>query len=369
MSASVVKHWGLSLSLSGLMFVAGCGSDGGTGGGAELLQPALESTVDNTIVPAMESFADEATSFEQEASEFCASPSESTLTALQDRWLELTRVWNQAATYLVGPLDDDPITPSINFIESMRPRGTDYTETVRDTIDSALQSTDPLDEAFFAGLTFNRVGILALEVLTFEDFPRTAGSTEITDVLEGYNTTPRKCTYLEGMAGLLAERARGVESGWTEDFNGSGTPFRDLLLDGELDDGSLPVPAVIVSAVAHLEYLRRRKLDGILDAQVATRARPDESPFFANLEAALAEIENLMEPSNGESGFFDVMTERGFAEFVATVRSNHSAALAAVQAEDRTAAVDAFRNLENSLRREVALGRGVDLGIDFTDGD
>ena len=254
----------------------------------------------------------------------------------------------------------------MNFIESMRPRGTDYTNTVRDAIEAAVESTDPLDAEFFSGLKFTEVGVLALEVLLFED---SSMSNATADIVDGYEESSRRCEYLEGMAALLADRAEGVESGWTEDYNETGTPYRQLLLTGMLEDGSESVPTVINATWQHLEYLRVRKLTGILDAKLATAARPDESPFWSNLASGLDSIEDLMEPPDAETGFFDVMEARGFPQNVTAVRQSLENARATVVAEDRDAAAAAFLDLETKFRREVPEGLGIDLGFDFSDGD
>lgn len=348
--------------------VAACGESSSSTGTVSL-EPALEATVDDAVIPTMEDFADAATSLEAQAASLCPDPSESKVLALQDEWLAMAQVWNRAAVYFLGPLDDDVISPTMIFIESMRQRGTDYTETVRTTIADAVEGSDTLDGAFFEALQFNRVGILALESLLFEDHPRTPGSNEPTDIVDGYAASERKCEVLEGMATLLATRARAVESGWTTDFGETGSSFRDLLLTGQLDDGSLPVPAILLATVDYLEYIQLRKLDGILDAALATAARPDQSPFWANLMSGLDEIEAVMEPPGADTGFFDVMAQRGFESSVELVRANLAAARATVEDEDREAAFEAFSTLENNFRREVPTALGVNLGINFSDGD
>lgn len=357
---------GLSALLILSSFDAGCG-DAGTP--VVPLEPALEAAVDLIIVPSMERFATEASALESRSNEFCASPSVAALTAARDQWLVLAPAWNEAMVYFLGPLDDDPITPSIALVESMRPRGTEYTDAVRMQLDAALQSTEVFDDTFFDSLNFNRVGLLAMEVLLFEDTSRT-DSTEAADVVAGYEEEPRKCEYLEGMASLLARRAEVVRAGWTEDFDGSGISFRDRMLAGTvLDDGFLPVPALVRASARHVEYLRDRKLDGILDAQLAGAARPDPTPFYENLDAGLDSLEAMLDPPGSDDGFFQVMTERGFQELVDTVRQNLESARAAVDAEDREAATVAFIVLEDSIRREVVIGLGIDLGIGFLDGD
>lgn len=360
---ALLISWGLSL------VVAGCGSDEGSGGPTEEpLEPALQAAVDITIIPTAEAFATDTTTLATEAEAFCDAPSETALITLQDRWLTMVADWNEAVVYNIGPLDDDVIEPSMNFIESMRPRGTDYTDTVRATIQSAIDGDDTLDAEFFAGLTFNRVGILALEVLLFEDSPAST-STATADVLQGYEDEPRKCEVLLGMADLLAARAEGVESGWTEDFNETGVPYRDLLLTGMLEDGSSPVPAVINATWQHLEYIRIRKLSGVLDVQIASAARPEENPFWVNLARGLDTVEDLMDPPDAEASFFRVMESRGFQANADAVRQSIVEARATVDAQDREAAAAAFLDLETRFRREVPEGLGVRLGFGFSDGD
>jgi len=334
----------------------------------DLLTPALESAVDLTIVPAMERFADGARDFEASVTELCDAPSKSRVVALQDEWLALSRTWNQAGIYFLGPLDDDIVAPSILFIEAMRQRGTDYTDTVIESIDGAVAGTEALDDDYFKRLAFNRVGMLALEVLLFEDTSTDPRSTDPERIGESLRSA-RKCRYLEGMTRLLRERAEGVERGWTKAFLDTGRPFRELLLEDMLPDGAEPVPAVLVAASAHLEYLRVRKLDAILDLTVATQARGDDSLFYRNLEAALDAVEELMKPPDAETGFFAVMEKGGFEAEVETVRDNLKAARAAVADRDRDGASSTFRTLEISLRREVPRGLGVDLGLSFSDGD
>lgn len=337
--------------------------------GESVVDAALRSAVDGTIVPATEDFADGTASLETSVTAFCDAPTEAGLTASQDEWLALARTWNRAGIYFLGPLEEDIITPTMIYIESMRQRGTDYTDTVRDTIDSAMNSSDPLDDAYFDRLAFNRVGMLALEVLLFENSSTEPPSTDVAAVTQGYVDAPRKCSVLVGMARLLRRQADEVERGWTVEFAGTGRPFRDIVLGDELPNGAVPVNAVLLAAIQHIEYLRVRKLDGILDVAVASSARPDATPFYDNLGSGLDGLEALMEPPGSDSGFFAAMTARGFENEVTIVRNSFAAAHTAVDAGDRSAASAAYLDLETSFRKDVTLGLGVDLGLTFSDGD
>ncbi len=132
----------------------------------------LKNTVTQSIVPGFARFEDEAKALEASIASLCAAPDEAGLAALQARWRSLALAWNGVVFYRFGPLDDDLIFPAVIFIESMRQRGIDYTETVRESATAAVAGTTPLDDAFFDALTFNKVGLLALEVLVFEESRR-----------------------------------------------------------------------------------------------------------------------------------------------------------------------------------------------------
>lgn len=349
-----------ALSVLALGVVLACGDSTSSEGD---LDRALENAVDGRIIPAMTSLARDAGDLRTEADTFCSSPTEAGLSRLQAAWGRLSLTWNGAMIYNVGPLDDDIIVPSILFIESMRQRGIDYTNTVRESIDEALASDVPLDQAYFDGLAFNEIGMLALEILVFESATSTR-STALEDIVARYDAEPRTCAYLEGVASRLARRAATVRDGWTTAFGETGTPFREIFLSGELPDGAEPAPQLIGVIIDHLVYIQRRKLEGILDAKLS-------GLFFANQASTLAEIEALFEGSSSPDGygFFDVMIDRGFAEEVDQVRADLVAAGSAAEAETRSGLAGALRNLEVDLREVVPDALGIELGIEFADGD
>ncbi|MEM7675207.1 MAG: imelysin family protein [Myxococcota bacterium] len=345
--------------------VAACGS---TGEEAGRLSIALQSAVDGRIIPAISSFTAEAEAFVDEADMLCSSATPSNLAALQDRWLSMTRQWNRAALYVFGPLDDDPIIPSFIFIESMRQRGIDYTNTVRTTRDAALQGTNVLNDDFFSSLSFNRIGLLALEILAFETSTSTPSSA-MDDIVDEYSQQPRKCEYLLGIAQRLADRAQRVRQQWVTDFARTGIDYRTLFFDGNLPSGIEPQAALLVAVIEQLEFIRRRKLEGILDARVATTARPGMRPFFANLSAGLDEVEQLLNAKDAGLSIFDVMLERSDESSVRSVEEQLQTARAVVESDRLDGIAAAFFALETSFRQQIPVVLGVDLGLNFSDGD
>ncbi len=346
----------------GLAALAACG--GGRSvkpGSAEALNLALRDSVDNTVIPAVSGFSAKADALVASSNTFCTTSSTGNLDDLQSRWKELSLQWNRIAMYDIGPLNDDVILPTINFIESMRQNGQDYTATVRSNIIAVLGNADVLNQGYFDGLPFTRVGMLALEVLIFETSDTQA--TGAADIVTDYRNNPRKCEYLQGMAQLMARHADAIEHAWQTEYRDTGKSFRDILIDGEVDDGAEAVPALVSAIQQHLDYLRRRKLDAIPDARIADY-------FYENMAATLDAIEALLEGRNDQAySFFRHMNDSGFGSYEILVRDNIATARSAATNQDRSALSSAIGVLDGNFKREVPEGLNVELGINFNDGD
>ncbi|MEM7152187.1 MAG: imelysin family protein [Myxococcota bacterium] len=344
-----------------VLALAACSTD--SGGDSDLPSglEVMENTVDNTIVPDIGRFRGSAEGMQGQVDAFCSAPSVDALGEVQTGWRSLSEAWNAVAPYNLGPLDDDFITPKIIFFESMRQRGTDYTQTVRDEIALGVGGTETLDAAYFEGLTFNKVGLLALEVLAFEN--ATAESLEPSDIVADYEAEPRRCEYLQGIIGRLTTQAVELETEWTDAF-AEGEAFRDSMLENTLEDGAQPVVALLIALQDHLLYIKDRKLEGILDAQLSGH-------FYPNVAATLDALEHLLVQPMPEDavGILDFMAARGLEADVATVEANLAMAKDAAANEDREALITAIGLLEGNIKREIPDGLGVDLGLNFSDGD
>ncbi len=346
-----------------LALISGCDSSHTTEGSAKL-DRILQNTVDESIMPGFSAFKTHSESLQTKANAFCAEVNEANLVDLQNQWKTLSSQWNRVAMYNIGPLDDNLFTPNMNFIESMRLRGTDYTNTVRSELATRLADTVVLDQNYFDGLLFTRVGMLALEVLIFED--SISNSTDLVNIVSDYQAAgigARKCEYLIGMSQLLVRTALEVELGWRVEYLETGKAFKTILLNNELEDGKKSVVALIITIQKHLDYLQKRKLAAIMDAQIADY-------FYQNISAALAEIEVVLEGENaGSFGFFDQMSANGFDDKVNSVRDNLNAAKQAATDKNRSELETAIGWLDGNFKREVADGLRVSLGVNFADGD
>ncbi len=348
---------------------AACGADDPQANTpADFVQRALDTAVTDTVVPTIEAFAVRAHVLDEAVQAVCPAPSEQELIDLQDKWIALADAWSAAAVYNLGPLNDDLIAPTMIYVESMRQRGIDYGDTVRESVDLGIAGEQPLDANYFQALQFNRVGLLGLEVLLFEGAAPVRSST-VSDLVVDFQDEPRRCKYLKGISSLLAQRANDVHKGWTQDFEGLG-PYADIMRSPELADGSSPIQSLLLSVSAHLEYIEKRKLNGVRDMRIAHAARPQLNLFFSNLDRALQEIQDLVQKSeDGEPAIYNAMAHRGFSSEVARVQVALRLAREAAQRGDRTELADRTIALTDHFREEVPDGLGVDLGLNFSDGD
>lgn len=338
-----------------------CSSGGGGGGNDDPVAEALAQTVDLRMLPAVEGFAQQAERFRADAAAFCTEPSSGSLQALQNRWKALLGRWYRLLPYNIGPLDDDIVFPAYIFIDSLRLRGTDYTETVRGEITSTLASDDILDQPYFRALTFQNVGLLALEALTFET-ASDEHSTDLADVVGEYEDQARKCEILSGITNELVEQAEYVVNGWTVEHLDTGVPFRTIYLENELEDGTDSVAVLLVSAQELLDYLHQRRVVN-LAAQIADQA-------WQAIGETIDEIEILLEGTEETPvNFFDVMEAEGFDQEVAIVRANILRTRDAIEQQNPDELTSGLRSLDGNFKREIPDGLKVELGINFSDGD
>ncbi|WP_221799985.1 imelysin family protein [Oceanobacter mangrovi] len=323
------------------------------------IDKALEQMVDNTIIPAATGFAAEVTAFSESAEDFCAAPDSETLATLQQQWISMENRWYQLLPFNFGPLNDDVVFPAYQYIDSFRVRGTNYTSTVRTQLASWIAADSTLNADFFDGKTFQYVGVLALEVLVFEDADR---SQLASDIVADFEADSRRCDALQGLAGSLQNKADYVVNGWTVDHLDSGSSYRTMLLAGETDDGSEPLTELITSVQEFYDYLTQRDT-------VSNIAQLADSSWQA-MSASIDITSELLEGTDATTvSLFQLMEIGGNSTDVETVRSNLTAAREAISAQDSTTFNSLAASLDGNFKREIPDGLDVSLGINFSDGD
>ena len=325
------------------------------------LDQVLERSVTDAVIPTVENFASEAKALDDAADSFCQSQTESELTALQQQWRDLFEQWYRLAIYNFGPLDDDILSPPYTFIDSLRLRGTNYTETVRNEISNDLASSTTLDDNYFARKTFQRVGLLALESVIFETASSEHSQTAAAIIAE-YQNQPRKCLILQGLSAQVLDRANRVKDGWLVAFKRNQDPYRDLFLRGELDDDTKPLNQLILSNQNYLEYLQSRN--------VATTAAQISNHIWQALAASIDAIELLLQGREGATiSIFSAMQASGNQNAIDSVRESIAGIRSAIEDRDSDMLEIRLGNLDGNFKREIPDSLDVELGINFSDGD
>lgn len=354
----------LGLGLLTLALMAGCGgtrTNDPVEASEENLSLALTQVIDNSVVQAVVNFNNKSESFLQSVDAFCLLPDESTLQDLQSQWQGLFDQWYQLSNYNFGPLNDDLVFPLYTFIDSYRLRGTNYTETVITDLSEDIAGTQELDQTYYASRTFQFVGLLPLEVLSFTTLGAERSSEPVSVVSE-YQASPRKCDALTGLAELLATQAQSIQVSWQQDYQESGSAYRDLFLAGETEDGSEPITLLIASVQGFLDYLQARNV-------VVTVANFSGSSWQA-VTATIDEVEMLLTGTEQSTiSIFDIMESTGNSGAVATVQATITAVRAAIEGEDETLLEVRLGELDGHFKREIPDSLNVELGISFSDGD
>ncbi|MEM1111022.1 MAG: imelysin family protein [Pseudomonadota bacterium] len=349
----------------------GGGGNGGDAGGVPApapepdpiatLERALEQAIDLAIVPAASGFLARSESLQSAAESFCETPDSDALTVLQDQWRATFEQWYRQSLYNFGPMNDDIVFPTFTFIDSLRLRGTDYLETVRAEIASDINGTRELEQSYFANKTFQRVGLLALESAIFET-STADNSTTLTEVLAEYEFQPRKCEVLRGLANEIVNRARYIEQGWTVAFLDTDRPFRELFIEGELEDGTEPISQILIAGQEFLDYLQARR--------VVTTAAQVSNHAWEAISATIDEVETLLAGGpDTEDSIFEVMADTGNQNAVDAVQESIRQVRQAIADRDVDMLEITLGFLDGNFKREIPDSLDVVLGITFSDGD
>jgi len=347
---------------SSLLLLMACGGGSGDSSQADAFSLVLKETTNKIILPTVKGFHDKSTAFKASSDDFCKTPSKPKLATLQNDWRALSTQWYKLALYNFGPVNNDLIFPRVNFIDSLRQRGKDYTSTARNEILKDLNSSENLNIAYFKAKDFKLVGLLPLELLTFETADDTH-STQAQAIVDEFKDKPRKCKILTGLSALNASIATDINSGWnTPGYKETGNSFKSLFLSNALDKGKKSIPTLIISIQKHLDYLAKR--------DIASKGAKVANHSFNNIQSSIDEIKLILEgSSHSKASFFSFMKAANSQGSVDTIRTNIIKIEESIKAKNTEDLKINLGYLDGNFKREVAEGLGVKLGITFTDGD
>lgn len=365
-TSSTIRHSLLGAGLVSITLLSGCGGSGGGDYSVSDVQPisvAVRNATEKTVVPKVAHFTTQTELLHSNATSFCQTPTESDLEHLQEAYKSTALAWHRIAMYNFGPLQQDILFPRIHRIESMRQRGTDYTVTVRNDLKNFISDTS-LDNNF-SNKNFQFVGLLPIEVALFEN--QQTGETNLASVYRSFEQASRKCAYLTGLTNELNEQAHAVRDEWQTEYPNDNYPetlsYQDQLLNNQLNDDIAAQNRYIVAIQEHLDYIKSRKLNGILDAQLSGLT-------YQQILTSLDSIESFMRAqSDSDYRFFEHMQTLGDTQAIETVETNLAQAKKFAKQQDRQQLAITLGALDGNFKREVPDALDITLGINFSDGD
>jgi predicted lipoprotein len=336
------------------------------------LDKVVQEMVDEHIMPATQSLSQNTQSLFNKSDAYCtdATFSESELTSLQNQWVATQNAWYAILPFNFGPLEtpDDLTTPAFWYIDSYRVRGDNEIAGIRTDITTLLADSSGITNGQFANKTYNKVGLLALEVLLFERSDNQ--SNVLADINSEFSNTARKCQLLTGQAFELNRRVQIISDAWSSDYNDTSSSYRDLLINHQLealtdDDGSTAITKITVAIQNYYDYLNKR--------EVADEVAQLSSSIWAALTSSIESTNNALNGgyinSTASNSILQLMIDYGNNQDVETVRGNIQDFKQSITDEDKGAMKIAAATIDGNMKREIPDALGISLGINFSDGD
>lgn len=321
------------------------------------IRKAITEFTDQTLIPDLNNFLQQAETLDEKGSQFCSDTNSTTLAAVQQQWYATSKAWYRILPYNFGPANDDLLDPRYRYIDYFRERGRDRTGTVRTLLAEFLAANTTFSDEFTLAY---EVGLMPLELALFEtSATQSTGSTEI---INEYAGNSRKCVILNGLTQRLVADARYLQQGWEEDHLGSGTPFRDIFVNNEQEDGSQAIDTLLVSVQEFLDYIPKR--------DVISAAHPVAGGGWDNVSSSINAISKLLKGTDGTVvSIFSLMEAAGEDVAVNTVEGTLIQARLHIGQQDATSFYTDSATLDGYFKREIPDSLDVSLGINFTDGD
>lgn len=368
MMSNIQIKLAITTALSSILIACGSSSDTTTKNYKETISTdqAVTQIINLSVIPTVDNFQQQTQKLVTDVDTLCADINENNLTAAQSQWKNTAEAWFQYLPFHLGPSNNSPdlIEPEFIFIDSLRLRGINYTDTVRNDLAAEINKSDPIDPATFASKNFQRVGLLAAEVALFE---RSSDQSQaLADIVSDYSANTNKCNALKGYAQQLAKRADNIQQSWKVDYKNSGSSFRDLFLNGTLstvpnEKDTAADAQLILSTNEYMDYVHKRTI--INDAGVLA------NHSWQLVNTALLSFEKMVEGTTGTTVSFADLMQVNAAGDLTTLRKNISRVKQTIADENEVDFYAATLTLDGNIKRELKNGLGISVGLNFSDGD
>lgn len=345
---------------------------------SKFLPQVVSEMTDDIIVPSIVALNDKTQLLKDSITPLCSTATDVELLAAQNNWKQVSSQWNRVALYAlgkevsqIGPLNNDIVNSKKSRIDpSIENNGLDKYETVRKALVDNIASTDDLTQpSYFSQLKLTNVGLLPLEILLFEDLGNDR-DTSVSSIVTSYNNNARKCQYLSGLATEMLESTQYVADQWTQNYRSTGKSFQSIFKqEATFDNDNEPVVELLNSFQSYLNYYKDKKILGTKVPYVLVGARLSEN-FYADALATIDELELVLTGKpDAQNSIFNKMRSSNASHDVELIKENISGAKQAIADKNLSNMDFYFARLDGNVKREVAQGLGLSLGLNFADGD
>jgi len=320
------------------------------------LQKIVNHTLDSVVIENVMHWQQVSKGFMQASHSYCqALPNGEGLKNMQNQYRKLVIAWNQTMPFDFGPLRDNLFFPKVHFVDSMRQRGKDYTATINTHFVKRLNDAKPLDQKYFEKLKFTLVGMPAIEILLFPEEKQTNQS-----LINAYQN-PRHCELLMGLAKLNSDIAQTVLDGWTQSEGGN-LSYSQMFKTDQLPDGEKSLTKLIFAMQDYLRYVLQRQLNGRLDYK---RSHLE----FESLLAGLTSVQKTFNANQSGYGILDYLNKSGKEIVAQNFTKELEMTKQALNNKEFDDLKKHYARLIKVLEKDIPQALGLNLGINFVDGD
>ena len=244
------KQASLFLGTATVLLLAGCGPESPQ-------QKLVDRQINEVILPIHHDFAEQSEKFNQQAINFCASPSNPALfSPLQQQWKTTMDSWQRVKVFNFGPIEEQNLAWRVQFWP-------DNKNLVKQKTLNLLKSDKPINVALLEESTVVIQGLSASEYLLF-DRQKVTPATASVQTLFNQPMGERRCDMLMAVTQNSANIATRLDSLWATDTD---QPSYASVMRGN-DPFNLSYPTANV-AIATIVESMINSLDAMKNDQLA----------------------------------------------------------------------------------------------------
>lgn len=325
-------------------------------------QAVLSALVREVIVPDTRAVVTTSSALAAGVDAFVTAPAVDTLRAARAKFESALLAWKRAQCFRLGPMVDTNAFVRTLFWPPRAP-----------ALETVLQTTAAIDDAFVANLGVDARGVYGVEYLLFPLERDEAASLALFTGEPG----ARRRDFVRGLATNVAKYASNAGTAL-----GDGSAYAARFAHG----GQVSLSILINQMIATIENLAAHRLEPVLARAARQRLSAEDvegAPSASSQKIALAQLGgNEALYRGGKSGGLAALTRALAPAIEARVSDRYQAALGAVRAlaaplervvqTDRAAlerAAQATKALEVAIKVDLASALGVTITFQTGDGD